>query len=460
MNDMNSHTLNAAESKSLDEFLDRGPYVGYTYSYPHKTAYRPLPTRSLQEVWQGEPTNALFLYVHVPFCEFRCGFCNLFTISQPDQDLPQQYLKSFQRQARQVKEGLPKGFRFAQLAIGGGTPSYLNIDELEQLFGVLSTEMHVDGNSLPLGMEVSPATVDGDKLRLMKDFGVDRVSMGVQSFNGRDVGAIGRPQKLEQVFQAIELIRSHCFKTLNLDLIYGAEGQTVESWLQSVNETIELRPEEIFLYPLYVRQLTGLLKRKSAESDDRRLELYRAGRDRLLESGYEQVSMRMFRLPINDVCEGKSLVSSDYRCQRDGMIGLGCGARSYTSDLHYGSRYAVRQSAVSRIVTDYVSQTDREFSEVSFGFEIDDAQRRRRHLILSLFLTEGLSLSQYRDRFSTCVRSDFPQLSQLIDCNLATIDDECLRLSDEGIAWSDSIGPWLYSNDVDRLMQEYQWQQA
>ncbi len=460
MNEMSKNVVVDPKTKSLDEFLQRGPYLGYTYSYPHKTAYRSLPTRLLREVWQQEPVNALFLYVHVPFCEFRCGFCNLFTISQPDQDLPTQYLKSFDRQAQQVSEGLPSDFRFAQLAIGGGTPSYLNVGELEQLFGVLSSKMRVDGTGVPIAMEVSPATVDREKLRLMKDFGVDRVSMGVQSFNGRDVGAIGRPQKREQVMKAIESIRRESFEILNLDLIYGAEGQTSESWLQSVNETIELRPEEIFLYPLYVRQLTGLSKRKSCSSDDSRLELYRMGRDRLLEAGYEQVSMRMFRLPSRNNVKSTSFVSSDYRCQSDGMIGLGCGARSYTSNLHYGSRFAVRQSVVSRIVSDYVSQTDKEFSEVSFGFEMDSGQRRRRHLILSLFLTEGLRLDDYRDQFSSCVMDDFPQLSQLVDRNLATIDSSRFVLNEEGIAMSDSLGPWLYSNDVDHLMEEYQWDQA
>jgi len=460
MNEISNNAVVDPEAKSLDEFLGRGPYLGYTYSYPHKTAYRSLPTRSLEDVWQHEPANALFLYVHVPFCEFRCGFCNLFTISQPDQDLPTQYLQSFDRQAQQVSEGLPNDFRFAQLAIGGGTPSYLNVRELEQLFGVLSSKMRVDGTGVPIGIEVSPATVDDDKLQLMKDFGVDRVSMGVQSFNGKDVGAIGRPQKREQVIQAIESIRRKDFAILNLDLIYGAEGQTSESWLQSVNETIELLPEEIFLYPLYVRQLTGLSKRKSSSGNDNRLELYRIGRDRLLEAGYEQVSMRMFRLPVKHTVKPTCLVSSDYRCQLDGMIGLGCGARSYTRDLHYGSRFAVRQSAVSRIVSDYVSQTDREFSEVSFGFEIDPGQRRRRHLILSLFLTEGLNLNDYRDQFSSSLMDDFPQLSQLVERNLATIDETRLTLNEEGIARSDSLGPWLYSSDVDQLMEEYQWDQA
>ena len=457
--------LAESDTGSLKEFLRRGPYVGYTYSYPHKTAYRSLSPRPLGEVWQQEKRDALFLYVHVPFCEFRCGFCNLFTISQPDQDVPKQYLDSFQRQARIVKESLAGDFQFAEMAIGGGTPSYLNIDELEQLFETLVTEMNVDGSKMPVGFEVSPATVDSAKLRLLKDFGVDRISMGVQSFDGKDVGAMGRPQKRKQVLEAIEAIRRENFKTLNLDLIYGATGQTLASWLQSVDETVSLKPEEIFLYPLYVQQLTGLSNRKNSQQpniDDSRMALYRAGRDRLLESGYEQVSMRMFRLAGHEISSGATEQEHqpDYLCQRDGMIGLGCGARSYTSNLHYGSRFAVRQSAVTRIVSDYVKQTDRQFSEVAFGIEIDESERRRRYLILSLFLNEGLCMTDYQRQFGSAVVEDFPQLQELIAANMATVSDERFCLNDEGISWSDALGPWLYSQNVQRRMEDYAWHEA
>src|SRR5829696_9119035 len=87
--------------------LPASPYVSYTYSYPHKTAYRPLtPPRELHDVWADERKNALFLYVHVPFCEMRCGFCNLFTTANPKSDLALAYLDALERQARRVRAAL------------------------------------------------------------------------------------------------------------------------------------------------------------------------------------------------------------------------------------------------------------------------------------------------------------------------------------------------------------------
>ena len=98
--------------------LSGSPYRSYVYAYPHKTAYRPLsPPRALDEVWASERRDALFLYVHIPFCEMRCGFCNLFTAARPKASLVGEYLDALGRQCRRVREALPDA-RFARFEIG------------------------------------------------------------------------------------------------------------------------------------------------------------------------------------------------------------------------------------------------------------------------------------------------------------------------------------------------------
>lgn len=115
------------------------PYQGYVYAYPHKTAYRPLdPAPALRDVWAGERLDALFLYLHVPFCEMRCGFCNLFTRTGAPEELTGAYLDALDRQATAVLDALhaaggPDGASFATAAFGGGTPTYLTAPELERL---------------------------------------------------------------------------------------------------------------------------------------------------------------------------------------------------------------------------------------------------------------------------------------------------------------------------------------
>ncbi len=119
----------------LHPVLQQSAYQGYVYAYPHKTAYRPLAPRLMREVWAEEPQSGLFLYVHVPFCTMRCGFCNLFTTANPKRDLVTFYLDALRRQAAVVRDALPDA-RFARLAIGGGTPTYLNESELAEVFDI------------------------------------------------------------------------------------------------------------------------------------------------------------------------------------------------------------------------------------------------------------------------------------------------------------------------------------
>lgn len=446
-------SIASQEKQTLNDFLTAGPYVGYCYSYPHKTAYRSLPSESLASVWGQEEMDSLFLYVHVPFCEFRCGFCNLFTFSQPNSEVPRAYLATLRREAEAVRDALPEA-GLEQVAIGGGTPSYLDERELTELFSVLEFVLKNNKFERPVAMEVSPATLTAKKLQLMKQFGVDRVSMGIQSWNEKDVGKLGRPQRNHQVLEAIDTIRMQDIERLNLDLIYGGAGQTVHSWIASIEATLRHTPEEIYLYPLYVRPLTGL-ERRSSPAEDIRLECYREGRDLLLSSGYEQVSMRMFRRASASRSAAQEI---DYRCQDDGMIGLGCGARSYTSKLHYGSRYAVRQAGVGQIIDEYIAQDSETLATVRHGIQLDSEELRRRFLILSLFLVEGFALSDYKKRFGTELFDDIPCLQELISEGLAELDFGNLRLTPAGIEQSDAIGPWLYSDSVRQRMEAYSWE--
>lgn len=439
--------------------LRPSPYQGYVYAYPHKTAYRPLrPRPRLSEVWAGERVDALFLYLHIPFCEMRCGFCNLFTRTGAPEELVGEYLDALERQARAVRDALPGGARMVTAAIGGGTPTYLSPAELDRLFTRIGRVMGVDWRAVPVAVETSPATATEDRLRVLADHGVSRVSIGVQSFIDAEARAAIRPQRRTEVEQALGRIRAAGFPTLNIDLIYGIAGQTERSWRYSLDAALAWRPEELYLYPLYVRPLTGL-GRRPRDWDDQRLTLYRAGRDHLLAAGYEQVSMRMFRLPAAasaDAPPGGPDV--EYRCQSDGMVGLGCGARSYTSALHHSFEYAVETRHVRAIIDEYVRLGQDAFTVANVGFRMDDDERRRRHVIQSLLQAEGLDRAFYRERFGADVLTDFASAAsfdEFADRGWLTVDDHRVRLTPEGLAYSDAIGPALFSPRVRDLMAGY-----
>lgn len=434
------------------------PYAGYVYSYPHKTAYRPLePAPALRDVWEGQDLSALFLYFHIPFCEMRCGFCNLFTRTGAPAELVDRYLGALERQARAVRDAIP-GARFAVGAIGGGTPTYLEPGELERLFAIGREVMGADFTAMPLSVETSPATATPDRLAVLAAHGTTRISIGVQSFDDAEARAAGRPQRRAEVEAALGAIRDSGVPTLNIDLIYGIDGQTHASWRASLDAALTWRPEEVYLYPLYVRPLTGLGRRAATRAawDAERLELYRAGRDRLRDAGYRQVSMRMFRCA--DAPEGSVTdADSGYRCQRDGMVGLGCGARSYTADLHYSFDYAVGIGEVRAIIDEYVTLGQDAFRHARVGYRLDAGEQRRRHLLTSLLQADGLDAADYRERFGTDAAADFAaELAPLADAGLLSAEaGGGPRLTDEGLAWSDAIGPALFSPRTGALMDGY-----
>jgi coproporphyrinogen III oxidase-like Fe-S oxidoreductase len=437
---------------SLDAVLDATRYQAYVYAYPHKTAYRPLdPPRPLGPLWAGERRDALFLYLHVPFCEQRCGFCNLFTRPVPEAALVDAYLATLARQARVVRRVLDEGgaFAIARAAIGGGTPTLFDARQLARLIE-LTRIMGLEA-SVPMSVETSPETALPDRLAVLVGSGADRISLGVQSFVEAECKAVNRPQRTADVHRALRAIRDAGPATLNIDLMYGLPGQTAETWQASLAAALAYRPEELYLYPLYVRPLTTL-GRKGAEAVDRdRVARYEQGRDVLGAAGYRQVSLRMFRRQDTGTAAGPV-----YCCQDDGMIGLGCGARSYTRAVHYSTEWAVGARGVRDILDRWVQRDDAAFAVADYGFLLDGGEQRRRWLILSLLADDGLALGAYRARFGTAPEADFPELAELAPRGLAIHAGDTIRLTPEGLGRADALGPWLYSADVQRRMAGYE----
>lgn len=440
----------AVEREEMTPWETRALYQGYAYAYPHKTAYRTLtPPVPLDTLWSGENREALFLYVHIPFCEMRCGFCNLFTTIHADQSLEYAYMDTLERQGRRVREAIGD-LSIARMAIGGGTPTYLSLENLTRLFDLTERVYGVTA-TVPTSVETSPQTSETPKLQLLKAHGVDRISIGVQSFIESEVNAVGRPQTTKEVCAALDRIRAVGFPTLNLDLIYGIPNQTEATWLESIQQALVWQPEELYLYPLYKRPLTGLDRMRPHDWDDERLALYRVGREYLLERGYTQVSMRMFRAPHAPMQDAPI-----YCCQDDGMIGLGCGARSYTRALHYSSEWAVTYGSVRAILADYIRRETESFAVAAYGCPLNDEEQQRRYAIKSLLHAEGLSRNGYEERFGVSMRDTLTELTDLVTHNLAFWDEEVLRLTPAGLERSDAIGPWLYSEAVKESMQLYE----
>lgn len=137
------------------------------------------------------------------------------------------------------------------------------------------------------------------------------------------------------------------------------------------------------------------------------------------------------------------------------MIGLGCGARSYTQALHYSSEYAVGRAGVREILAGYLERDEATFARAEYGIQIDAAEQRRRYVIKSLLHAEGLALDGYQARYGSTALADFPELEELSEHGLAIRDVDRLRLTPAGLERSDAIGPWLYSEAMRARMEAF-----
>ncbi|MFE2728785.1 STM4012 family radical SAM protein [Kitasatospora sp. NPDC059327] len=438
------------------------PYRQYVYAYPHQKSYRTLSDGPpLTDIWADERLDALSLYVHVPFCEMRCGFCNLFTRTGAPEQITTAWLDTLARQARVTRDALEaqgREIRFTLAAFGGGTPTYLTAAELTRLADLCENVMGADLKAVPWSVETSPATATPDRIAVLAERGATRVSIGVQTFLEDEARAAVRPQKRAEVDAALTRLKAAAFPILNIDLIYGIQGQTERSFRTSLDAALGWEPEEIYLYPLYVRPLTGLDGRHAdtGESwDEQRLRLYRFGRDHLLAAGYRQTSMRVFRRSGTAAVEQADDAGISEYNQQAGMVGLGVGARSFTTGLHYTTDYAVAVPEVRRILDDYIATPTEDFGRAQWAFAMDEDERRRMYLLQTLLESGGTVVEHYRRQFGAAPAEQFPaQFATLAGRGWLTGTDT-LRLTAEGMAWADAVGPLFFSDRVRTAMAAY-----
>jgi oxygen-independent coproporphyrinogen-3 oxidase len=429
--------------------------VGYVYGYPHKKAYRPLPRPlPLDEVWADEGRDALFCYVHIPFCNQRCSFCNLFTFVPAGESPATAYLDALAREM-EAYERLLRPARFTRLYLGGGTPTFLTTPELRRLVGHLRDVLGV----VPAGahgcIEASPETLDEEKVGLLRELGFRRLSLGIQSFVPEELRQVNRRFDFALHRRAIDLIGRARFPHFNIDLIYGLPGQTGASWRYSLEAAIDSPATCLFLYPLYVRPLTGLDRRADdlpCPTPQQMGAMYGAAVERLAAAGFRQLTMRQFRRDRE--ADQDDL---EYRCQTCGMVGLGAGARSYTRALHYSTPWRMVARNIRGVVETYCAAMAAGDTAVSHGFALDADEQSRRFVIQSL-LYDGLDLNDFRTHFGADAQDLFrPQWQALQEEGCVAAGADRVRLTARGVRHADVVGQLFFSERVRRLTDTYEY---
>lgn len=236
----------------------------------------------------------LGLYIHVPFCRRKCDYCDFYSLANSE-DRMRDYLRAL---LLNLEELAPRaeGYVLDTIYLGGGTPSILPEDGLKQLFKAIQKEYHV-AKDCEITVEVNPDSVTPSLLKTLRHAGVNRISMGVQSANDQELSLLNRLHTFEQAEQAVHLIRKAGIRNLNLDLIYGLPGQSMEAWQASVEAVLALEPEHISMYALTLEEGTPLWQRQEelelVSSDDQADE-YLWAVERLAQMGYAQYEVSNF----------------------------------------------------------------------------------------------------------------------------------------------------------------------
>ena len=286
---------------------------------------------------------AIGIYVQVPFCQTRCTYCNFHTgVVSRDQYLP--YVDAICREIGE-NEGAAT-VEADTVYIGGGTPSLLEPSALAKLLQKLRGVYA--GEPSEVTLEADPETVTPEKAAQWRNAGINRISLGAQSFQDAELKAAGRVHRRDDIYRAADLLRAAGFRNISMDLIAGLAHQTRQSWEDSISQLLRIYPEHISIYMLEIdegsrlgREALSGGERYSAgalPSDDDTADFYDSARERLKSAGYEHYEVSNWGLP------GKQSQHNLKYWRRDAYIGFGAGAHSFDgairwANVHESPRY-------------------------------------------------------------------------------------------------------------------------
>jgi oxygen-independent coproporphyrinogen III oxidase len=373
---------------------------------------------------------ALGVYVHVPFCATTCDFCAFYQ-TVPKADAVPRYLAAIKREMELVQvERTAAGARVpvATAFWGGGTPGLLRPRELEQLGRTL---LEFCGNSpAEWSVELAPATVTGDRVSVLRDLGVTRLSLGVQSFRADLLDALGRQHTPEQVYRAYELIRGAGFPSVNLDLMFALPGQSAEQWQADLAEAVRLAPDHLSTYCLTFEEDTALwvkLSQGRVKLDVEKEAAFYTDTWRFLESaGYAQYEISNFARP-GHVCRHNL---NTWRMNE--WIGFGPSAASQHAGWRASNPPDLAQwhldlDAGNRATADRVPLTEMLLAADS--------------VIFGLRMNEGVSLPALKRRFPAANWNPLMNLlPKFLEGLLTHTPEGVIQLTPRGRLLADAIG--------------------
>ncbi|MCB0300642.1 MAG: radical SAM family heme chaperone HemW [Calditrichaeota bacterium] len=371
------------------------------------------------------------LYVHVPFCEQKCEYCDFYSLTQLDQieAFTEALLTEMELRAPQFS-----GVQFSTVFFGGGTPSLLSPAQLTRIWQRMATLFDIHPNA-ECSIESNPGTLSFEKLQTFRDLGFNRLSMGVQSFNPDELKFLGRIHNVADVLENFANARKAGFRNINIDLMTAFPGISHDSFLRSLAQAKALAPEHIACYTLIFEPGTVFFKRMQrgeltpmAEEDE--AGYYELAAEILGEAGYQQYEISNFARETALICR-HNLAYWQHRP----YLGMGPSAHSFYNN----ARFSNKRSLAVYLKNLSVRQLAEDFRE-----ELTHEQLKFEYIFLNLRLKEGMRFDRFAQQFGSDFRIEFAAtIAKLQSEGLIETSDSHLRLSTKGWMLADEVAAYF-----------------
>tara|TARA_B100000470_G_scaffold172494_1_gene136802 strand:- start:539 stop:1540 length:1002 start_codon:yes stop_codon:yes gene_type:complete len=317
----------------------------------------------------------------------------------------------------------PMGVLLQTVFIGGGTPSILSPNSLKEMFTNLQENFHIETDA-EFTIECNPGTIDAEKLAIMRDSGVNRLSFGVQAMDDGILQQIGRIHSVNDVLSSYQMARDHNFDNINLDLIFALPEQTLDQWQYSLDKVINLEPDHVSAYNLTLEKGTKfhdwwnagklVLPNNEIEAD-----MYQLSIDRLTQAGYLHYEISNFAKPDCDVKHHLAYWDNEP------YIGLGAGASGYIDGCRYTN---------VRGIPEYIEQVGQVKKPIAYRESLIGIQEKAETIILGLRKRDGICFDRYQKLFGQPITREFEQtINHLVELELVDTSNNHLRLTDRGL---------------------------
>lgn len=370
----------------------------------------------------------LGLYIHIPFCNSKCPYCSFFSIVAENELIKRNYLAALKKEIEIYRQKYPETV-IQSIYLGGGTPTTLSGRLIAEIIEICYKYFKID-KDIEITIESNPATFDFKKAGIIFQAGVNRLSIGAQSFSNKLLKNIGRIHDKKEILDSYHIARTIGFKNINIDLMFGLPGQTIRQFNKTLEEIVQLHPEHISLYGLSIETGTpfekllekGIIK---IPSDDIAYAMYQKAIDFFNNYGYEQYEISNFALP------GKYCFHNQIYWKNQPYLGLGASSTSYIKNIRFKNFSDLNQ---------YIYLLENNILPIKSKEILPLKEEMAETVILHLRMMEGLAKSDFIMRFKVPIESVFAeQLKRLKEQGL--LDDNELHyfLTRKGISLSNIV---------------------